>query len=105
MTTKMEEFTINNSEEFNQMIEHKDIRISKALVSAILRNLKGKKRHIPAMSVFVEEEQILLDVTVDRKDFEYVLKTHLPTYEQYELYEECSQIVKALDFLKENQKK
>jgi hypothetical protein len=74
---KMEEFTLNTSEEFNQMIENGDIRVAKALVSTILKHLKGKKRHLPALSIYISEEQILLDVTVDRNDFEYVLKKHI----------------------------
>jgi hypothetical protein len=102
---KMEEFTLNTSEEFNQMIENGDIRVAKALVSTILKHLKGKKRHLPALSIYISEEQILLDVTVDRNDFEYVLKTHLPTYEKHELYEGCAEIVKALKFLEEKKKK
>ena len=100
----MEEFVVNNSEEFEDMMEQGDIRVSKALVETILTNLNGRKRHIPAMSIFLKDEQILLDITVDREDFEYVLENNLPRYEAYELYEKCAEIVKALDFLKNKSK-
>lgn len=100
----MEEFTVNNSEEFEDMIEG-DIRVAQALVETILSNLNGRKRHIPAMSIFLKDEQILLDVTVDREDFSYVLKTNLPKYEAYELYEKCAEIVKAIKFLETKGKK
>jgi hypothetical protein len=35
----MEEFTVNNMEEFENMAESGDIRIAKALVNTILKNL------------------------------------------------------------------
>jgi hypothetical protein len=101
---KMEEFTVNNSDEFESMMEQGDIRISKALVGTILKNLKGRKRHIPAMSIFLQDEQMLMDVTVDREDFIYVLEKNLPKYEEEELYEECTEIMKAINFLKDKQK-
>jgi hypothetical protein len=101
---KMEEFTVNNSDEFESMMEQGDIRISKALVGTILKNLKGRKRHIPAMSIFLQDEQMLMDVTVDREDFIYVLEKKLPKYEEEELYEECAEIMKAINFLKDKQK-
>ena len=100
----MESFDVNNSEEFESMIEQGDIRIAKALVETILKNLKGRKRHIPALSVFLKDEELILDVTVDREDFAYVLETNLPKYEAHELYEKCAEIVKALEFLKEKKK-
>lgn len=100
----MKEFTLHNSEEFENMIEKGDIRVAQALVETILANLKGRKRHIPALSVFLEDEEIVLDVTVDREDFEYVLETNLPKYEAHELYEECAEIVKALEFLRSKKK-
>jgi hypothetical protein len=101
---KMEEFTVNNSDEFESMMEQGNIRISKALVGTILKNLKGRKRHIPAMSIFLQDEQMLMDVTVDREDFIYVLEKNLPKYEEEELYEECAEIMKAINFLKDKQK-
>jgi hypothetical protein len=86
------------------MVEQGDIRIAKALVETILKNLKGRKRHIPAMSIFLKDEELILDVTVDREDFTYVLETNLPKYEAHELYEKCAEIVKALEFLKKKKK-
>ena len=100
----MKSFDVNNGEEFENMIEKGDIRIAQALVETILKNLKGRKRHIPAMSIFLKDEELILDVTVDREDFAYVLETNLPKYEAYELYEKCAEIVKALEFLKKKKK-
>jgi len=99
MKVKMTEFTAYNSEEFENMIEGGNIDISKALVEPILKNLKGRKRHIPAMTIFLEDEQLMLDISVDRKDFKYVLEKNLPIYEKHELYEKCAEIVNAIKSL------
>ena len=101
MITKINVF---DSEEFEELISQRDLRISKALVETILSNLKGKKRHLHALSVMIEQEQTIYDITVDRVDFLQTLESNLPIYEQHELYEGCSEIVKAIKFL-ENKKK
>ena len=93
------EFEVETAEEFESMLLTKDIRISEALVSTILDNLKGKKRHIHALSIVCKEEDAIYDITVDRKDFHHTLETNLPTYEKEERYEECIEIKKALEYL------
>ena len=99
------EFEVETTEEFESMLQTKDIRISEALVNTILNNLKGKKRHIHALSVVCKEEDAIYDITVDRKDFSHTLETNLPTYEKEERYEECVEIKEALEYLKKKDKR
>jgi|TARA_Y100001963_G_scaffold134451_1_gene195111 hypothetical protein len=99
------EFEVETTEEFESMLQTKDIRISEALVNTILNNLKGKKRHIHALSVVCKEEDAIYDITVDRKDFSHTLETNLPTYEKEERYEECIEIKRALEYLKKRNKR
>jgi hypothetical protein len=98
------EIEVFDSNEFEGLIAKRDLRISKALVETILKNLKGRKRHLHAMSVLVEQEQMIYDITVDRQDFITTLEHNLPVYEEHELYEDCAEIVKAISFLKEKKK-
>ena len=98
-------FDVNTPEEFEELLEVRDLRISEALVETILDNLKGKKRHIHALSIVCKEEDAIYDITVDRKDFHHTLETNLPTYEKEERYEECNEIQKALEYLKKREKK
>jgi len=98
------EISVFDSDEFEQLISNRDVRISKALVETILKNLKGRKRHIHALSVLVEQEQTIYDITVDREEFETTLKQNLPIMEENEDYETCAEIVKAISFLKEKKK-
>jgi len=98
------EISVFDSEEFEEMIAKRDLRISKALVETILKNLKGRKRHLHALSVIVEQDQTIYDITVDRKDFVTTLENNLPIYEEHELFEGCVEIVNAIKFLKEKEK-
>ena len=94
------EISVFDSEEFEELISQRDLRISKALVETILKNLKGRKRHLHALTVLVEQDQTIYDITVDRNDFITTLEQNLPVYEKNELYEGCAEIVTAVKFLK-----
>ena len=94
------EISVFDSDEFEGLVSQRDLRISKALVETILKNLKGRTRHLHTLSVMVEQEQTIYDITVDRQDFLKTLESNLPVYEQHELYEGCAEIVKAIKFLK-----
>ncbi len=94
------EISVFDSDEFEKMVVKRDLRISKALVETILKNLNGRKRYIHALSVLVENEEAIYDVTVDRQDFVETLESNLSIYEENELYEGCAEIVKAIKFLK-----
>jgi hypothetical protein len=94
------EISVFDNEEFEEMVAKRDLRISQALVETILKNLKGRKRHIHALSVLVEQEQVIYDITVDRNDFLTTLENNLSIYEKHELYEDCAEIVKGIKYLK-----
>ena len=106
MKMKMaEEISVFDSEEFERLVSEKDIRISNALVDTVLKNLKGRKRHIHALSIMVEQEQMVYDITIDRNEFISTLEKSLPVYEEVEQYEKCAEVVKAISFLKNKPKR
>ena len=98
------EISVFDSDEFEELVTQRDLRISKALVETILGNLKGRKRHLHAFSILIEQEQTIYDITIDRNEFVNTLEQNLPIYEKHELYEGCAEIVKAIKFLKDKQK-
>ena len=98
------EISVFDSDEFEELVAQRDLRISKALVETILKNLKGRKRHLHALSVLIEQDQTIYDITIDRQEFVYTLEQNLPIYEKHELYEGCQEIVNAIKFLKEKEK-
>ena len=99
------EFQVQNADEFEQMITSKDFRISEALVSTILKNLKSTKRHHHALSVISIDEDAIYDVTIDKKDFHHTLQESLTIYEREEKYEECAKIKEAMEFLEKKKLK
>jgi hypothetical protein len=98
------EISVFDSDEFEELVSNRDVRISKALVETILKNLKGRKRHLHALSVLVEQEQTIYDITVDREEFITTLNQNLPVLEKNEDYETCADIIKAISFLKGTKK-
>ena len=99
-----EEITVKNNDEFEEIIQNQDIRVARALVETILSNLKGRKRHLHALSVMVMNEATIYDITIDREEFATTLKKNLPIYEKNELYEKCAEIVKAMKYIKKREK-
>ena len=98
------EISVFDSDEFEELVSNRDVMISKALVETILKNLKGRKRHLHALSVLVEQEQTIYDITVDREEFITTLNQNLPVLEENEDYETCADIIKAINFLKGTKK-
>ena len=98
------EISVFDSDEFEELITNRDLRISKALVETILKNINGRKRHVHALSVLIEQEQTMYDITIDRQEFVTTLEQNLPIYEKHELYEGCAEIVNAIKFLKDKKK-
>ncbi len=95
------EINLNNSDEFQDMIDRKDFTIAKAVVETILANLNTRKKYLHVLSVNCLEDGATYDITLEKKYFAETLQENLKYYVEKELYEECSQIVEAINKLKE----
>ena len=91
---------VENVGEFEQRIKDKDLVISKSIVSGILQNLIGKKKHIHCLEVYIKNEDTTVDVTCHREDFVETLEENLQTHVYHEDYEACAGIKKAIEYLK-----
>ena len=80
------EITVNNTEEFQELVDNKDIRIAKAIVNGILDNINTKKKHVHVLSITCLEEGEIYDITVERKHFAETLEENLPYYIREEYY-------------------
>lgn len=87
---------VKNVEEFEEMLQEQDLKISKAIVEVALKNLKGTKRFIPVMEIHVEEDESIFDITLDRQDMFITLQQNLEIHERNEDYEGCARIANAL---------
>ena len=91
---------VKNVEEFEDMLQEQDLKISKAIVEVALKNLKAKKRFIPVLEVHVEEDETIFDITLDRQNLLSTLQQNLEIHERNEDYEGCARIAKAIQELK-----
>jgi protein-arginine kinase activator protein McsA len=94
------EITVQNSDEFQEMVDNKDFRISEAVVSGILKNVKSKKKHVHVLSILCVEDDAIYDITVERKHYAVTLDENLPYYVREERYEDCRIIADTIDLLK-----
>lgn len=90
---------VKNVEEFEEMLQEQDLKISKAIIEVALKNLKGDKRFIPVLEVHVEEDESIFDITLDRQNMLSTLQQNLEIHERNEDYEGCARIVKAIQEL------
>ena len=91
---------VKSVEEFEDMLQEQDLKISKAIIEVALKNLKGKKRFIPVLEIHVEEDESIFDITLDRQDMVSTLHQNLEIHERNEDYEGCARIAKAIQELK-----
>lgn len=97
------EITLRNSDEFQAMIDKKDFTIAKAIVESILNNINTRKKHVHVLSVNCTDDNATYDITLEKRYFVETLQENLKYYVEKELYEECSQIVKAITQLTEKE--
>ena len=90
---------VKNVEEFEDMLQEQDLKISKAIIEVALKNLKGDKRFIPVLEVHVEEDESIFDITLDRQNLLSTLQQNLEIHERNEDYEGCARIAKAIQEL------
>ena len=99
----MGKIIVNNLDEFLILVKNSDFRISKNIVTSILDNLKTTKKTISVLDVEVIEDGETYNVEVDKKHFVQTLEKNLLLYIKEELYEECKDIVEAINTLKNNE--
>ena len=94
------EIQVDNTDDFQELIDNKDFRISKAIVEGILSNIETKKKHIHVLSVVCMDEGEIYDITIERKFFSETLDESLKYYIENEQYEGCQRIIEAIAKLK-----
>lgn len=92
--------SVKNYQEFEDLIYAKDLNISKACVDGVLKNLNTKKNHIHVLEIIMEDEDEIIDLTVDRRDFIDTLEKNLEIHVYHEEYERCVEIQNAIQKLK-----
>lgn len=90
----------DTTEELNSIFSDGKKELNDLIVDIALKNLKTKRKEIPVVSIYTKDEDMTYDILIDRLDMVETLEQNLDTMEEYEDYERCSKIIKALDYLK-----
>ena len=72
------------------------------IVDTALDNLHTKIKDTPVVSIHTRDTDTFYDIMIERPDMIETLEQNLTTMEEYEDYERCSKIIKAIDYLKLN---
>jgi protein-arginine kinase activator protein McsA len=99
------DITVQNANEFQQMINNKDFRVSEAVVSTIIKNLNTRKKEICVLSITSIDDNMIYDITVEKKHFIETLEANLVHYIREEQYEGCQLITDSINKLKQKEKK
>lgn len=91
--------SVKNYQEFEDLIYGKNLQISEAIVEKILEDLNPEKRFVHVLEIIVADEDKIIDLTVDRRDFIDTLEKNLEIHIFHEQYERCVEIKKAIDTL------
>jgi hypothetical protein len=90
----------DNSKEIEYMLDGGDYELSRLVVDIALENIKTRKKVIPIVSIYSQDEDMFWDLTLDREDIEETLSKNLKIMEKYEDYERCQEIVNGIKFIK-----
>jgi len=93
---------VKTQEEFEEMLQEQDLKISRAIIDIALKNLNSKKRFIPVLEIHIEEDDNIFDITLDRNDMLSTLEQNLEIHERNEDYEGCARIANAIKEIKAN---
>jgi hypothetical protein len=64
MVTMAHTITVQTQEDFEALVAENNFELSAAIVKTILKNLKGRKRHVHILEINVLEEQTIYDIQV-----------------------------------------
>jgi hypothetical protein len=88
---------VQTKEEFESYLVDNGCQISMTIIDIIEKNINNKKNHIPVFEVLIEEDQEILDITLERKNFVDTLNKNLITLEKFEQYEYCSKAINLIN--------
>jgi hypothetical protein len=90
----------DSEDELNNIFTDGKKELNDLIVDIALDNLHTKINDIPVLSIYTKDTDMFYDIMIERPDMVETLEQNLTTMEEYEDYERCSKIVKAIDYLK-----
>ena len=95
-------YYINSYDDWEIFLQEHDLEISKLIVDSALDNLDSGKRYIHVIDVDVEEDDDVLEITLDTHELVDTLELNLKILEYYEEYEYCMRVKNTINKLESN---
>ena len=92
-------YYINSYDDWEVFLQEHDLEISKLIVDSALDNLDSGKRYIHVIDVDVEEDDAVLEITLDTHELVDTLELNLKILEYYEEYEYCMRVKNTINKL------
>ena len=99
----MRTYKVKSEADFIQKVKDGDVKLASMICNAILTNLDSSKKHVYIVSVEMEEEEEFYDLTCNPEEFIVTLEKNLKVLVDNELYEQCQEVVTAIEYLKQKQ--
>jgi|TARA_B110000977_G_C10982173_1_gene456572 hypothetical protein len=90
----------DSDEEMENTFKGGNKKLHDLIIDVAITYLKTKEKSIPVVSIYTSKEDMNYDIMIERRDMIETLEQNLIIMEEYEDYERCQNILKALNYLK-----
>jgi|TARA_R110000823_G_C15861313_1_gene493209 hypothetical protein len=90
----------DSDEEMENTFKGGNKKLHDLIIDVAIIYLKTKEKSIPVVSIYTSKEDMNYDIMIERRDMIETLEQNLIIMEEYEDYERCQNILKALNYLK-----
>jgi|FLOH01.1.fsa_nt_gi hypothetical protein len=91
---------LSSTNDLQEIFEDGNKELSDIIVDIALSNVKTKIKTIPVITISTKDTDLIYDVIIGREDLIETLEVNLETMINYEDYNRCTKIQKALVYLK-----
>ncbi len=99
----MRTYKVRSEADFIERVREGDPKLASIICNAIIANLNSAKKHVYIISVEMEDEEEFYDLTCNPEEFIVTLEKNLKVLVDNELYEQCQEVVTAIEYLKQKQ--
>lgn len=100
----MKTYRVKSEQDFTDRVANKDVELAIIICQAILDNLDTTKKNVYVLSVEIEEDEEIYDLSCRPEEFIVTLERNLLILEDNELYELYDQVLGAINYLKQKNK-
>lgn len=99
----MRTYKVKSEADFMERVKQGDVKLASIICNAIIANLDSTKKHVHIVSVELEDQEEFYDLTCNPEEFIVTLDKNLKVLVDNELYEQCREVVQAIEYLKQKE--